>query len=101
MPRPTAAQLVHGSCTVILSTLVMLLLSGVRSAVGVAVVAVVALGLGVLVSVVVPARRPARRTRTAVVTHRPAAPDPAGQSSAARDSSAPAEPVTASLASDN
>jgi hypothetical protein len=39
MPRPTVAQLAYGSCTVIFSTFVMLLLSGASSVVGVAVVA--------------------------------------------------------------
>ncbi|MFJ8086354.1 hypothetical protein ACIQ6Y_38070 [Streptomyces sp. NPDC096205] len=86
MPRPTAAQLVYGSCTVILSTLAMLLLSGAGSAAGVAVVAAVALTLGLLVSLAVPARTPARPTRPAAVTR----PSPAQQ-----------EPVAASVAADN
>ena len=34
MPRPTAAQLAYGSCTVIFSTLAMLLLSQTSSGVG-------------------------------------------------------------------
>lgn len=51
MPRPTAAQLAYGSATVVLATLSMLLLSGVTSVVGIAVIALVALCLGVLVSV--------------------------------------------------
>ncbi|MET4926352.1 hypothetical protein P3L51_29045 [Streptomyces sp. PSRA5] len=62
MPRPTAAQLAYGSATVVLATLAMLLLSGVTSVVGIAVIALVALGLGLLVSV--KAVGP-RRSRTA------------------------------------
>ncbi|MFG3102926.1 hypothetical protein ACGFZL_20750 [Streptomyces sp. NPDC048182] len=63
MPRPTAAQYAYGSCTVLLSTLAMLLLSRTSSGPGVAVVAVAALGLGLLVAMTVPQPR-ARRTRT-------------------------------------
>jgi hypothetical protein len=51
MPRPTTAQLVYGSATVVLSTLAMLLLSEVRSGAGVAVIAAAGLLLGVLVAV--------------------------------------------------
>ncbi|MFC8826081.1 hypothetical protein ACFT9I_12075 [Streptomyces sp. NPDC057137] len=51
MPRPTAAQLAYGSATVVLATLAMLLLSGVTSVVGIAVIALVALCFGLLVSV--------------------------------------------------
>ncbi len=36
MPRPTAAQLAYGSCTVIFSTLAMLLLSQTSSGLGIA-----------------------------------------------------------------
>ncbi|OIJ67652.1 hypothetical protein [Streptomyces mangrovisoli] len=54
MPRPTAAQLAYGSCTVILSTLAMLLLSQTSSGVGIAVIALAALGLGLLVAMTVP-----------------------------------------------
>ncbi|KUL38397.1 hypothetical protein [Streptomyces regalis] len=54
MPRPTAAQLSYGSCTVIFSTLAMLLLSQTRSGVGIAVIAVSALMLGLLVAMTVP-----------------------------------------------
>lgn len=61
MPRPTAAQLAYGSATVVLATLAMLLLSGVQSVVGVAVIALVALCLGLLVSV-----KAVRPRRTAV-----------------------------------
>jgi hypothetical protein len=58
MPRPTVAQLAYGSCTVILSTLAMLLLSQTSSGVGIAVVAVSALVLGLLVAMTVPLSRP-------------------------------------------
>ncbi|QNP72441.1 hypothetical protein IAG44_25485 [Streptomyces roseirectus] len=56
MPRPTVAQLTYGTCTVILSTLAMLLLSETSSGPGVAVIAVAALALGLLVAMTVPAR---------------------------------------------
>ncbi|MGC5037785.1 MULTISPECIES: hypothetical protein [unclassified Streptomyces] len=61
MPRPTAAQLAYGSCTVILSTLAMLLLSRTSSGAGIAFIAVAALALGLLVAMTVPlpGRRPA------------------------------------------
>jgi len=54
MPRPTAAQLAYGSCTVIVSTLALLLLSPTRSGLGITVVALVALGLGLLVALTAP-----------------------------------------------
>lgn len=60
MPRPTAAQLAYGSCTVILSTLAMLLLSQTRSGAGIALIAVAALALGLLVAMTVPL--PGRRS---------------------------------------
>ncbi|MCX4811392.1 hypothetical protein OG601_12265 [Streptomyces sp. NBC_01239] len=53
MPRPTAAQLAYGSCTVIFSTLAMLLLSQTNSGLGIAVIACAALALGLLVSLTV------------------------------------------------
>ena len=61
MPRPTAAQLAYGSCTVIFSTFAMLLLYGTSSGAGIAVIAVAALVLGLLVAMTVPAsgKRPA------------------------------------------
>ncbi|MGW0879560.1 hypothetical protein [Streptomyces sp. NPDC002671] len=61
MPRPTAAQLAYGSCTVIFSTLAMLLLSQTSSALGITVIALAALALGLLVAMT--ASLP--RTRTA------------------------------------
>ncbi|KOU70947.1 hypothetical protein ADK57_11410 [Streptomyces sp. MMG1533] len=67
-PRPTAAQLAYGSCTVIFSTLAMLLLSQTSSGVGIAVIAVSALALGLLVSMTVPMPKP-----RVVAVHRPAA----------------------------
>ncbi|WP_189294527.1 hypothetical protein [Streptomyces cinerochromogenes] len=54
MPRPTAAQLAYGSCTVIFSTLAMLLLSQTSSGPGIAVIALAALALGLLVALTVP-----------------------------------------------
>ncbi|CAM5600418.1 hypothetical protein STENM327S_07312 [Streptomyces tendae] len=46
MPRSTAAQFAYGSCTVIFSTLAMLLLSQTSSGPGVALIAVAALASG-------------------------------------------------------
>ncbi|MFF4710336.1 hypothetical protein ACFY2V_02855 [Streptomyces eurythermus] len=54
MPRPTAAQLAYGSCTVIFSALAMLLLSQTTSGHWIAVIALVALALGLLVAWTVP-----------------------------------------------
>ena len=68
MPRPTAAQLAYGSCTVIFSTLAMLLLSQTSSGVGIAVFAVSALLLGLLVAMTVPMPSRAR----VVVMRKPA-----------------------------
>ncbi|MEH0423737.1 hypothetical protein [Streptomyces sp. B21-083] len=59
-PRPTVAQLTYGSCTVILSTLAMLLLSQTGSGPGVALIALVGLVLGLLVAMTVPRHRPSR-----------------------------------------
>lgn len=70
MPRPTAAQLSYGSCTVIFSTLAMLLLSQTSSGVGIAVIAVAALLLGLLVAMTVPMPK-----RSRVVTMRKPAAD--------------------------
>lgn len=50
MPRPTPAQFLYGSATVVLSTLAMLLLSGADSGPGVVVVTFAGLALGVLVA---------------------------------------------------
>ncbi|MFJ5291679.1 hypothetical protein [Streptomyces sp. NPDC088348] len=60
MPRPTVAQLLYGSATVVFSTLAMLLLSRTSSGVGVAVIVVAALVLGLLVAVTVPMPKSAR-----------------------------------------
>ncbi|MGQ4415451.1 hypothetical protein ACN6LA_007721 [Streptomyces sp. SAS_269] len=57
MPRPTAAQLAYGSCTVILSTLAMLLLSQASSGLAIAFIALAALALGLLVAMTVPLPR--------------------------------------------
>ncbi|MEW1582123.1 hypothetical protein ACIOHB_34530 [Streptomyces microflavus] len=56
MPRPTAAQLVYGSATVVVTTLALLLLSGTESGIGVALAATTALALGLLVAVRLPQR---------------------------------------------
>jgi hypothetical protein len=67
MPRPTAAQLAYGSCTVIFSTLAMLLLSQTTSGAGIAIIAFAALALGLLVAMTVPlsGKRPAAVQRPA------------------------------------
>jgi hypothetical protein len=75
MPRPTAAQLVYGSCTVIFSTLAMLLLSQTSSRLGVSVIALSALALGLLVAMTVPlpkARTTGAPARTPVAPAEPA-----------------------------
>ncbi|MFI7383023.1 hypothetical protein [Streptomyces sp. NPDC049813] len=59
MPRPTVAQLLYGSGTVICSTVAMLLLSQTSSGPGVGVIAVSALILGLFVAFSVPTRKPA------------------------------------------
>ncbi|MEU5363136.1 hypothetical protein ABZ354_06485 [Streptomyces sp. NPDC005925] len=59
MPRPTVAQLAYGSCTVIVSTLALLLLSQASSAPAIAVVTVAALTLGLLAAMIIPRRKPA------------------------------------------
>jgi hypothetical protein len=71
MPRPTAAQLAYGSCTVIFSTLAMLALSQTSSGVGIAVIAVAALLLGLLVAMTVPMPHRSR----VVAVRRPAGAD--------------------------
>jgi hypothetical protein len=82
MPRPTAAQLAYGSCTVILSTLAMLLLSRTSSAAGIALIAVAALALGLLVALAVPVRgAAASRTAPATPAARPAAQEPVAAAS--------------------
>ncbi|HET9379333.1 MAG TPA: hypothetical protein VFP69_00695 [Streptomyces sp.] len=72
MPRPTVAQLVCGSGTVVLSALAMLLLSGAGSVPAVAVVAVTALALGLLAAMTV------ARPKRASGAGRPAAGTPDG-----------------------
>ncbi|MEV5617583.1 MULTISPECIES: hypothetical protein [Streptomyces] len=67
MPRPTAAQLVYGSATVVCTTLALLLLSGTESGIGVAIAATTGLALGLLVAVRLPqpAPQPAPQPRPA------------------------------------
>ncbi|MFE5741298.1 hypothetical protein [Streptomyces celluloflavus] len=74
MPRPTPAQLVYGSATVFLSTLVMLLLSRTETGIGVAVIALAGLGIGVLVALTVPMPLRSRARRRAARADSPAAP---------------------------
>ncbi|MGW3437193.1 hypothetical protein ACWDB3_08440 [Streptomyces bacillaris] len=58
MPRPTAAQLVYGSATVVCTTLALLLISGTESGIGVAIAATTGLALGLLVAVRLPQPAP-------------------------------------------
>ncbi|MEU9337406.1 hypothetical protein AB0D49_30310 [Streptomyces sp. NPDC048290] len=69
MPRPTAAQLAYGSCTVILTTLAMLLLSQTASPVGIAVVTVTALTLGLVVALTAPMKKTPKRIPATTVAH--------------------------------
>ncbi|WP_413757441.1 hypothetical protein [Streptomyces sp. MMBL 11-3] len=71
MPRPTAAQLAYGSCTVLFSTLAMLLLSQTSSGLGVVVIALSALVLGLLVAMTVPTPKSAARPSSAAATEQP------------------------------
>ncbi|WP_369033440.1 MULTISPECIES: hypothetical protein [Streptomyces] len=74
-PRPTTAQLAYGSCTVILSTLAMLLLSQTSSGPGVVLIALVGLVLGLLVAMTVPRPKQSRATSQVVASSAaPAAP---------------------------
>jgi hypothetical protein len=70
MPRPTAAQLTYGSCTVIFSTLAMLLLSQTSSGPGIAVIALSALALGLLVALTVPVPKKPAPIATSVARER-------------------------------
>ncbi|MEV5680175.1 hypothetical protein [Streptomyces sp. NPDC052179] len=65
MPRPTAAQLVYGSVTVVFTALAMLLLSRTDTNLGVALVCAAALALGLLVAVTVPAPQRGKTVRGA------------------------------------
>ncbi|MFC8224697.1 hypothetical protein [Streptomyces sp. NPDC057287] len=71
MPRPTAAQFLYGSATVVFSALAMLLLFRTEPGVGLAVVCTASLVLGLLVAMVLPARaRTVRRAAPAARAHR-------------------------------
>ncbi|MEU6220204.1 hypothetical protein ABZ845_22210 [Streptomyces sp. NPDC047022] len=96
MPRPNAAQLAYGSCTVIFSTLAMLLLSQTTSGVGIAVIALAALALGLLVAMTVPLPKSASASGG---TDRPedGRHVAAGRASASVRSAAGAEPVAESV----
>jgi hypothetical protein len=78
MPRPTVAQLTYGSCTVIFSTLAMLLLSQTSSGSLIAVISITAVALGVLVALTVPVP-----PRTPVVVARSTVDEPVPASVAA------------------
>ncbi|GLF93479.1 hypothetical protein [Streptomyces yaizuensis] len=56
--RPTAAQLVLGSATVVFSTPALLLLTGATGMPGIALTGCVAMALGLLVALVLPPARP-------------------------------------------
>lgn len=72
MPRPTPAQFAYGSVTVVCSTLAMLLLSQSPAGPEIAVIAVVALVLGLLVALTAaPGTHPARRTAGRRTASRP------------------------------
>ncbi|MET9053904.1 hypothetical protein ABZW50_22440 [Streptomyces bacillaris] len=75
MPRPTAAQLVYGSATVVCTTLALLLISGTESGIGVAIAATTGLALGLLVAVRLP--QPAPQPRPAAYHPRTASADAA------------------------
>ncbi|MFG2332279.1 hypothetical protein ACGFMM_21955 [Streptomyces sp. NPDC048604] len=62
MPRPNAAQLAYGSATVVFATVALLLLSRATTGPGIALIGVTSLLLGLLVVVTMPvaARRRAR-----------------------------------------
>jgi hypothetical protein len=74
MPRPTVAQLTYGSCTVIVSTLAMLLLSQTSSGPLIAVITVTSVALGVLVAMTLPVHK---RTHVVVARSRVDEPVPA------------------------
>ncbi|MFI6107920.1 hypothetical protein [Streptomyces sp. NPDC051310] len=76
MPRPTAAQLAYGSATVVFSTVALLLLSRTTTGLGVALVGVVSLLLGVLVTLGMPAPRRARAAAAAGADGAPGRPAP-------------------------
>lgn len=81
MPRPTAAQLVYGSITVVFSALAMLLLSQTSSTVGTAVIAVSAVALGLLVAMTVPKPKARVVALRKPVRHTAEEPVPAGATS--------------------
>ncbi|WP_069811119.1 hypothetical protein [Streptomyces sp. TP-A0874] len=70
MPRPTAAQLVYGSATVVFGTAALLLLTQARSGLGVALASVIGLVLGIVVAIRAPASRPADRSVRPAAPHR-------------------------------
>ncbi|MET8135030.1 hypothetical protein [Streptomyces sp. NPDC005251] len=89
MPRPTAAQLAYGSCTVIFSTLAMLLLSQTSSSLGIVLITLSALALGLLVAMTVPLPKPVPSAASAVIHERV----PAQRETASVSASSVPEPV--------
>ncbi|MBO8193038.1 hypothetical protein ITI46_15385 [Streptomyces oryzae] len=94
MPRPNPAQLVYGSATVMCSTLAMLLLSETRSGVWIAVIAFVALALGLLVALTAPPIRSTSERREAVAD----ADAPGAHSAVDRPEPVPAQHAAAAAA---
>ncbi|MFF2365857.1 hypothetical protein ACFVU0_24620 [Streptomyces sp. NPDC058122] len=92
MPRPTAAQLAYGSCTVIFSTLAMLLLSQTSSSLGIVLITLSALALGLLVAMTVPLPKPAPAASAVVHERVPAQRETASVSSAPEPVREPAGP---------
>ena len=91
MPRPTAAQVTYGSATAVLCTLAMLLLTQTSSVVGVAVIALAALGLGLVVALTVP---PSSTGSSAAAPHGSEAAGPAGDRTPAVTSASGSEART-------
>lgn len=94
MPRPTPAQLVYGSATVVCAAFALLALTGTRSTLGAAVIAVVSLALGTLVALLallVPtATRRRARSASAVRAGGTARPSAIGRVSARANAAATA-----------
>ncbi|MEU2159149.1 MULTISPECIES: hypothetical protein [unclassified Streptomyces] len=87
MPRPTTAQLVYGSATVVIATVAMLLLSRTTTGIGIAVIGIAALALGLLVAMTVPLPSPAKAKAAHTMRPHRGAAVPGGTGAAA-------EPVT-------
>ncbi|MDX3233294.1 hypothetical protein [Streptomyces sp. ME19-01-6] len=94
MPRPTPAQFIYGSATVVFSTFAMLLLSQTRSGLGVTVIAVAGLALGLLVAVTVPMPGTPRAGRAAAARTNRTVPVRPRSARSAVGVTLPAEPRT-------